>query len=262
MAIPRLIHQTARSFNELPDEIKSNFSKIKDLNPGWEWRFYDDNEVVDYIRRNLGKTYDHLYERLNKGYGVVMADIFRYLVIFNEGGVYLDAKSTMTWPLDRVLHPDVSYVLSQWADNGPGEPFAGWGCTPDLHRIPKGELQQWHVIAEPGHPFLREVLRQVEFNIEHYHPRWFGIGELAVHRLTGPICYTLAIAPMLPFHPCHLVDIRSLGFFYSIYEHALQHRRDAGNAHYSQGTLPILADRSTRSESRETRWFSAKQGVQ
>ncbi len=36
-------------------------------------------------------------------YGVVLADIFRYLVIYNEGGVYLDIKSTVNRPLDEII---------------------------------------------------------------------------------------------------------------------------------------------------------------
>ena len=37
---------------------------------------------------------------------MMLADVFRYLAVYREGGVYLDVKSTVTCPLDEVLSPD------------------------------------------------------------------------------------------------------------------------------------------------------------
>lgn len=42
----------------------------------------------------------------------------------------------------------------------------GLGLHPDLAHMAEGELQQWRVIAAPGHPFLRAVIKSDLSNID------------------------------------------------------------------------------------------------
>ena len=237
MAIPRIIHQTARAYDELPAEIKANIERIKSLNPQWEHRFYEDADVLRYIERHSGPRMLRACRRINPRYGVMLADVFRYLAVYREGGVYLDVKSTVTRPLDEVLSPDDSYLLSQWR-NRLGERYRGWGLYPDLERIIGGEFQQWHIIAVPKHPFLARVIQDVLFNMEHYHPGWFDVGAMGVLRVSGPICYSLAIAPMLSHYKHRIVDIEELGISYTIYDSTMHHRRP--KAHYTHSREPIM----------------------
>lgn len=237
MAIPRILHQTARSFDALPPDIRENVEQIKAMNPGWEYRFYDDEAILAYVEHHFGERLLRACRRINPAYGVVLADLIRYLVVYREGGVYLDIKSTMVRPLDAMLAPDDVFLLSQW-NNRAGAPYAGWGLYPELLRLWGGELQQWHVIATAGHPFLRRVIQEVLFNLEHYHPAWYGTGPLGVLRLSGPVCYSLAIAPMLANYSHRIVDIEELGFRYTMYETATHHR--AGENHYTLCRDPIM----------------------
>ena len=97
------------------------------------------------------------------------------------------------------------------------------------------------MIAQPGHAFLKNVLDHVLFNCANYSQKWFGTGKIGVLRVSGPICYTFAIAPLLPLTPNRVVNIEDLGFRYSIYEEAGQfngHMRSAD--HYSKQTEPIF----------------------
>lgn len=243
MNIPRIIHQTCNNPAALPEEIIENIEKIKTLNPRWQYRIYSDADVFDYFSDNLSpKTVDTL-QRINPKYGVVLADLFRYLMIYHTGGVYLDIKSTMSRPLDEVIREDDVYLLSQWR-NRLGEEFVGAGLYPELTMIPGGELQQWHVIAQPDHPFLSRVISQVIDNLESYNANWFGVGKVGVLRLSGPICYTLSILPIIVRHPYRLVDIQNLGFAYSLYKELGRKNYHADSqSHYSKATEPIVADR-------------------
>jgi hypothetical protein len=58
------------------------------------------------------------------------------------------------------------------------------------------ELQQWHIIASPKHPYLQAVIEQVKFNLDHYDPFRLDIGGLSVLRATGPIAYSLTLSPL------------------------------------------------------------------
>lgn len=243
MSIPRIIHQTAADFDALAPEIKANIAELRGLNPGWEYRFYDDAAMKSYLRRSLRTELTELWEKVNPRYPVVLADVFRYLVILLEGGVYLDVKSGVTRPLDEMLRPDDRFLLSYWA-NRKGEPFHRWGMHPEIDFVPRGEFQQWHVIAGPQHPFLRKALSRAFTNMKRYVADRDGVGQWGVVRLAGPICYTHAIWPLLGTAPYREVDSHEIGLRYSIWPDLDQHRGHP--AHYTQQTEPIMLGRPNR----------------
>lgn len=215
--IPKLIHQTFCDRNSLPKELKDNIEYIKAINPGWEYRLYDDKDIIKFIKENYGDRILQYYLRINPVYGAGKADFFRYLCIYKLGGVYIDIKSTFKKPLDSVIRPDDRFLLSQWK-NGSGESFEGWGKHASLALIDGGEFQQWHIVAVQGHPFLKAVIKKVLNNIETYNPFLHGMGYQALWMTTGPIAYTLAIDPIRGLHPHRYLDIISEGGFqYSIY---------------------------------------------
>lgn len=240
MAIPKLIHQTAADVDKLPAEITKNFERIRAMNPEWKHMLYDDKQQIEYLRAHLTETDFEALAKLNPKYGVVRADLFRYLVIYNEGGVYLDIKSDLDRPLNEVIKPEHDMLLSQW-ENHIGDEYEGAGYYPELARIPGGEFQQWHVVASPGHPFLKAAVDDTLHNIRTYSPAKFGVGKIGVLRLSGPICYTLAIRPLLEHYPCQIVNIRKLGFRYSLYEKLNDKDRHARSpSHYSNMDEPII----------------------
>jgi hypothetical protein len=234
--IPRLIHQTFKS-HELPLELQRNVDQIKLLNPGWMHRIYDDADIAAFIRENYGQTVFDYYQRINPRYGAARADLFRYLLLYQRGGVYLDIKSTMTRPLDDVLQADDRYLLSQW-QNGKDQEHQGWGVARELNHVPGGEFQQWHIVAAPGHPFLRAVIEKVINNIDRYNPWLHGTGSSGVFRVTGPVAYTLAIVPLLEKQPHRLTAGSELGFEYTIFK--TTSHRPMFASHYAKQTESVI----------------------
>lgn len=240
MTIQKNIIQTCKSIDGLNSDFISNIEKIRKLNPDWNYKLFDDRAVHTFFKDFFGDRERKLLSRVNKNYGVVYADIFRYAYIYKHGGVYLDIKSTINNPLSSMLNPNSKYLVSQWR-NRLGEEFSTVGLHPEILRVPGGEFQQWHVIAESGHPFLNAVLDQIFRNIENYDPMTLGVGQMGVLRLTGPICYTNTIYPIIRKHPCQIVDIQNLGFQYSIYRNTDDRSRHArGVDHYSRLAESII----------------------
>ena len=240
MPIPKKIFQTAKSFEGLSKDFKDNIARLKSLNPDWNYKFYDDAEMKDYIRQNLSADDWSELEQVNPKYGVVYADLFRYILIYNEGGVYLDVKSTAKRPLTEVLNPEFSFVISQWP-NKLGQRFKTAGLHPELVRVPGGEFQQWNIIAEAKHPFLKAALEQAIYNIRTYTPKTFGVDSLGVLRLSGPIAYTKAIYPLLDHCPHNIVNLDEIGIHYSIYEdEEINHKHEKMPGHYSSVKEPIV----------------------
>lgn len=166
MCIPRIIHQTFRH-TELSPALQGCIKRLRSSNPGWEYRFYDDQACLDFVRTHYDRRILAAYNSINPRYGAAKADVFRYLLMYRVGGVYLDVKSGASRSLDEIVahHP---YILSHW-DNSPYGTHPGWGLH--FSDLPRGEYQQWHICAQPEHPYLKAVIARVLENLETYKPR-------------------------------------------------------------------------------------------
>jgi hypothetical protein len=235
--IPRIIHQTFPG-TALPEALRANVTDLVSANPGWDYRLYDDSAIERFISGHYPEEILNAYMRIRPEYGAARADLFRYLVIYQLGGIYLDIKSRFIRPIDEVVTGREGIILSHWR-NAVGDVHQGFGLHRELAHIPGGEFQQWHVIAAPGHPFLRAVILSVLQNLDRYTPWKYGVGRIGVFRLTGPIAYTLAIHPLIGTAPARIVgDESELSLEYSItgdYVH-----KDAFKRHYSQFDTTIV----------------------
>ena len=239
--IPRILHQTHATAN-LPADIASGVRELRACNPGWDYRFYDDEAVGAFIRKRCPLEIREAFFRIDPAYGPARADLFRYVLMYLDGGVYLDVKSSAARPLDQVVLASDRFVLSQWP-NRRTQAYFGYGLHPELKQLRRGEFQQWHIIAQPGHPYLRDVIRLVLRNIDRYDAARDGVGGDAVLRVTGPIAYSLAIAASFNpashrFVPTH----EELGLIYSTVDSRGKgtHRNLLAPRHYTTLTQPLV----------------------
>ena len=54
---------------------------------------FDGETLLDFIKSSYGQREIASYNRINKSYGAARADYFRYLLLYQKGGVWLDAKT-------------------------------------------------------------------------------------------------------------------------------------------------------------------------
>ena len=235
--IPKIFHQTYRD-KTLPLPLAQNREKIIAMNPGWDCRLHDDNDINGFILKNYGARVLKQFQRIRPEYGAARADFFRYLLLYKVGGIYLDVKAAPDLPFDTILRDDDRFLLSHWSNNKKDEEYEGYGMHPELG--PDGELQQWLIIGAPGHPYMKAVIDTILQNIDRYFPSLHGVGRHGVLQLTGPITYTHAINRILREHPHRFVDsTRELAIRYSIMPKA-QHKELFQNKHYTQLTSPIV----------------------
>jgi hypothetical protein len=241
-SIPKIIHQTWHT-RDLPPELAHNIANLKAMNPTWEHKFYDAAAMKAFIVQEYSPRLLGYFERIDERYRAARSDLFRYLLLYRRGGVYLDMKSTTDRPLDSVLLDTDTFVLSGWPSNDPH--MQGWGQEhPELTKHGLDEFQQWFIMAAPGHPYLKAIIDQVVANIDRYLPARHGVGSYGVVRLTGPVPYSATIH-RLGFGHQHrrVADHTELGLRYSIYANAQQHRTVVG-AHYStlKGSIVELSN--------------------
>lgn len=238
--IPRVLRQTISDVTKVDPAVQAERQALMARNPGWRFELWDDAEHKDFIARHFPDRVVSAYQAIDPAYGAARADLWRYLVTWLWGGVYLDLKSTVTVLLDGLIRPDDRMLLSHW-QNGPGEKYEQYGLSTGATGLARGEFQQWFVMAEPRHPFLTAAIEGVVHRIETYWQRRDHAGILGALRLTGPIAYTRAMVPYLDRHPWRLIDSEAEGIVYSIFFPASHHAAGGtGKAHYSTLTTPVV----------------------
>lgn len=239
--IPRFLHHIYFRPGEpgaaMPNILRRNVDELVEQNPQWEHRLWNEAAMESFIEEHYGPAVLDCYRRIDPAYGAARADLFRYLALYRLGGVYLDVKSRFSRPIDEVLRRDEHFVVSRWR-NELGEIHAGWGRHPEYGGV-NIELQQWHVIAAPGHPFLKAAIEEVLSRIGRYAAWSTGVGDMGVFRVTGPIAYTQAIVPILDRHPCTIIDDETaIGLEFSILD-GLEHR-SLFKTHYTGNMSPVV----------------------
>jgi len=240
--IPKKIHQIYTK-GELPEAFSVAVQTLRSQNPNWIYRLYSQPDITSYILNHYGKEILDLYQSINPQYGAAQADLFRYLLLYREGGVYLDIKSGSSKPLGEVIRPDDRFIVSGWDRTLPGQ--GHFGLHPEIIELnsPVGEIQQWHIITVAGHPFLRAVINHVLSEIAGYSPWRHGVGRKGTYRVTGPIAYSRAITPLLTHHPHRLTFDTAEGLIYLAAEGS--HRRFF-KGHYLVRTDPVVTQRGAK----------------
>jgi mannosyltransferase OCH1-like enzyme len=87
--IPTNIYQTWHT-KLLPYSMANSVKLIKSLNPRFNHYLYDDNDCREFIKNNFKPDVLNAYDSLIPG--AYKADLWRYCILFINGGIYLDIK--------------------------------------------------------------------------------------------------------------------------------------------------------------------------
>lgn len=200
--IPRLIHQTWRDA-DLPAPFAQLAAKWRQHHPKWRWRLWTDLEnrafVADHFPAMLAlyDSYPHPIQRV---------DMVRYLILYVEGGLFVDLDIEPLRPLDSLVASECSFGAE------PAENCAVHGM--------KLILSNAFMAVRSGHPFLRLIIESLpEAN------RLAHLGGLDRNRMvletTGPFhltrCYQsysgpdpITILPSELLYPLGISDIEKL----------------------------------------------------
>jgi len=148
LKVPRVIWQTWKSDGfHRPDSLWVERPRAEamlswtQLNPTWEYRLLDDDDMEHYIMQNYDDEMLRVLQSMSQG--AVKADFWRYLVMYRDGGAYFDS--------DTRCKPDAP--LDEWIDGGAS--FVT-GLQPW-----SGEFHQFALIAANGSCIFETVIRAI-----------------------------------------------------------------------------------------------------
>jgi hypothetical protein len=142
--IPRRIIQTGKNAN-LPLKERAAVTNLRLLNPTFEYMFFDDMQVEDFIDQRFPQ-YRPVFDSFR--FKIQKFDFFRYLAIYHYGGFYFD--------LDVFLASD----LAELTVHGAVFPFEGLTLNGYLRKNLQMDWQigNYAFGARERHPFLHAVI--------------------------------------------------------------------------------------------------------
>ena len=179
--MPKIVHQTYRDVESIPKSLLKSMESWKKKNRGWEFRFYSDQDVIEFVQKEFPEYLD-AFNRLTKI--VERADFFRYLVLLKHGGVYADLDTECTRPLDGFIQPEDDVIVGM-ESMSPSSEYAF-----KHHFVRSIQMLQWIIISRPNHPILRAVCDHINDNADTVFSNNTNIDTLM---RTGPGPWTDAV---------------------------------------------------------------------
>lgn len=105
-SIPKNIHMTWINKESVPDFVWTKLKNVIDNT--YKIYFYDDDACIDYLKKYYGLNILRYYRSQKKG--AHRADIFRYAVLYNEGGIYLDIKTDIKQYVPDIFPDNIDLI--------------------------------------------------------------------------------------------------------------------------------------------------------
>lgn len=116
--IPKWIFRAGNdSLETLDSEIVDLYNKQLHQNPDYEMFYFSEQDREDFINDLLDETIKKAYDKLIPP--TYKVDLFKYVLMYNYGGIYFDFSMESLVPLDKLIPSRFKEVLSK--DSGAGE---------------------------------------------------------------------------------------------------------------------------------------------
>jgi hypothetical protein len=157
MQIPKVIHQTWRD-NDVPARFRPWQRSWSEKNPGWSYRFWDDQQIEDLVR-SQDITVQFLFASYKSQ--ICRIDLARYLILQRFGGLYVDLDFECLRPIGDLLS-EKSFVIGL-------EPAQHLDLQAQARSLSK-LLCPSLIASVPGHAFWNHLLRYLWSARRHRNP--------------------------------------------------------------------------------------------
>ena len=199
-AIPNQLFQTWKT-SIFDNEHAALLKEFRNHNSETSFRFYDDFLMHGYMEDHWG---NHPIFKVfsNTKIGAAKADIWRYCILFDQGGTYLDIDSLILFKLTDVPS-DYSELLSYESNSLSQElrvkeypqytDMLKSDVVAQKLRHPNNIFLNWAMMFSRGHPVLKNAIDFISSNAEMFSGRIQKNMLNAVLHFSGPLALTFAV---------------------------------------------------------------------
>ncbi len=153
--IPKIIWQTNYTNKvSLPVYLNYLFNRLMSLD--YEYRYTSTEGRLEYLKANSTQEVVDAYEDLING--ASQADLWRLVVLYNEGGLYMDIDAHFIWPLNKIIEPEYE----------------------ELFLTTKRHMSNYFIAVQKGNQIIKDTIDLVVKNIQTKNI------DGGVYILTGP----------------------------------------------------------------------------
>ena len=170
--IPKIIYKTGiDDYKNIHEDVYNVFQETIKLNPEFKIKYYSDKDSRDFIKNNFESEILLTYDKLIPG--AYKADLFRYCILYKNGGIYSDLTQRFTMPFNKLIHLEkdnlylVKYI-EHYKINGDGSS--------------KG-IQISFMASRPGNEIFLKAVKQIVKNVND---KFYGDNPL---HPTGPTLF-------------------------------------------------------------------------
>ena len=99
-SIPKVIYKSGKG--KPVREVQNLFDKTLRNNPGFKLEYYDDEQCRKFIKVHFEKDVLEAFDILKPG--AYKADLFRYCILYQKGGVWSDLTDDYLVPLEEIIN--------------------------------------------------------------------------------------------------------------------------------------------------------------
>jgi mannosyltransferase OCH1-like enzyme/GT2 family glycosyltransferase len=154
-SIPKIIHQTAKT-KALSSQYQSWQKDVLEMHESWDYCFYDDSDCRKIISDNMPELlacYDALPLDIHR------VDLFRLVVVYLNGGFYLDFDIVIKKPLDDLTK--YQCVLAE-------EIVLTEQQALELNHKHASRIANYMFGAQPKDPFIAKLIEHIAANAPSY----------------------------------------------------------------------------------------------
>ena len=136
-------------YDSLHPKLKENIEFVKKQNPDYNIKVYNTESFKEYLKN---KDSNHLrnFNLINPNMPAILADYFRYNILYFEGGVYLDVKSRPAKPINEIITDDCKL----------------WLCFGSKQEL---DINNFFMMSEKHTNFFKLVIDKFHTNVDLYH---------------------------------------------------------------------------------------------
>jgi mannosyltransferase OCH1-like enzyme len=180
--IPNQVFQTWE-FNSFGRVHCKSINEFRKINSSSAFFLFDREQRDSYMRNNWGQSpIAEAYFRAQ--YGVLKADIFRYCVVYQYGGYYMDISKGLSCKFQDLHRPtDCALITFEQNKNSLTN-------KNDLVSFPDNLVAQWAFGFSKQHPLLAAQIQSIEDNYVDFFDKPVQNPKLAILELSGPHSFT------------------------------------------------------------------------